>query len=120
MLYTAVALTLMARVDPLITLVVCAPLLLMVLVVQRLSPTIRGYRRRMREATARVTDFVGETFAAVSAVKLSGREGDMVRHLGGLGETRRRSALRDVLLTELIKGVATRSLSDSDIRRRYP
>ena len=104
-LYTAVALTLMARVDTLITLVVCAPLLLMVLVVQRLSPTIRGYRRRMREATARVTDFVGETFAAVSAVKLSGREGDMVRHLGGLGETRRRSALRDVLLTELIKGV---------------
>ncbi len=104
-LYTIVALTLMARVDPLITLVVCAPLLLMVLVVQRLSPTIRGYRRRMREATARVTDFVGETFAAVSAVKLSGREGDMVAHLGGLGEIRRRSALRDVLLTELIKGV---------------
>ena len=104
-LYTLVALTLMMRVDPVITVVVCAPLLLMVLVVQRLSPTIRSYRRRMREATARVTDFVGETFAAVSAVKLSGRESDMVTHLGKLGETRRHAALRDVLLTELIKGV---------------
>ena len=104
-LYTLVALTLMVRVDPLITLVVCAPLLLMVVVVQRLSPTIRSYRRRMREATARVTDFVGETFAAVSAVKLSGQADDMVAHLGRLGETRRHAAMRDVLLTELIKGV---------------
>jgi ATP-binding cassette, subfamily B, bacterial len=104
-LYTVVALTLMVRVDPLITLVVCAPLLLMVLAVQRLSPTIRSYRRRMREATARVTDFVGETFAAVSAVKLSGQEVHMVDHLDRLGETRRHAALRDVLLTELIKGV---------------
>ena len=104
-LYTAVALTLMVRVDPVITLVVCTPLLLVVLLVQRLSPTIRSYRRRMREATARVTDFVGESFAAVSAVKLSGSERHMVAHLTRLGETRRAAALRDVLLTELIKGV---------------
>ncbi|ADV68882.1 ABC transporter ATP-binding protein [Deinococcus maricopensis] len=106
-LYIVVAVTLMARVDPLITLVVCAPMLLMVFVVQRLSPTIRTYRRRMREATARVTDFIGETFGAVSAVKLAAREGRMVTHLEALGETRRRAALRDVLLTELIKSVNT-------------
>lgn len=104
-LYSAVAITLMARVDPLITLLVCAPLLLMVAFVQRLSPTIRAYRRRMREATARVTDFIGETFNAVSAVKLAAREDGMVAHLERLGETRRHAALRDVLLTELIRGV---------------
>ncbi|PTA67733.1 ATP-binding cassette domain-containing protein [Deinococcus arcticus] len=106
-LYSVVAITLMARVDPLITLLVCAPLLLMVLFVQRLSPTIRSYRRRMREATARVTDFIGETFGAVSAVKLAAQEGSMVTHLRALGETRRHAALRDVLLTELIRGVNT-------------
>lgn len=105
--YTLVAVTLMARVDPLITLLVCAPLLLMIAFVQRLSPTIRAYRRRMREATARVTDFIGETFGAVSAVKLAGREGQMVAHLQALGETRKQAALRDVLLTELIRGVNT-------------
>ncbi|WP_414657498.1 ATP-binding cassette domain-containing protein [Deinococcus sp. VB343] len=105
--YTLVAVTLMARVDPLITLLVCAPLLLMIAFVQRLSPTIRSYRRRMREATARVTDFIGETFGAVSAVKLAGREGQMVAHLQALGETRKQAALRDVLLTELIRGVNT-------------
>ena len=107
LVYTLVAVTLMARVDPLITGLVCAPLLLMILFVQRLSPTIRSYRRRMREATARVTDFIGETFGAVSAVKLAGREGQMVAHLQALGETRKQAALRDVLLTELIRGVNT-------------
>lgn len=107
LVYTLVAVTLMARVDPLITALVCAPLLLMIVFVQRLSPTIRTYRRRMREATGRVTDFIGETFGAVSAVKLAGREGQMVAHLRSLGETRKDAALRDVLLTELIRGVNT-------------
>lgn len=104
-LYATVAVTLMWRVDTTITLVVTAPLLLMIVFVQRLVPTIRAYRRRMREATARVTDFVGETFGAVGAVKLAARESGMVAHLAGLGETRRKAALRDVLLTELIRGV---------------
>ncbi|WP_394649211.1 ABC transporter ATP-binding protein [uncultured Deinococcus sp.] len=107
LLYTAIAVGLMASVDPLITLLVCAPLLLMVLFVQRLSPVIRSYRRRMREATARVTDFIGETFGAVSAVKLAAREDGMVAHLRALGDVRQKAALRDVLLTELIRGVNT-------------
>jgi len=105
--YSVIAITLMAQVDPVITLIVCAPLLLMVVFVQRLSPRIRAYRRRMREATARVTDFIGETFGAVSAVKLAAREPQMVAHFTALGETRRHAALRDVLLTELIRGVNT-------------
>lgn len=106
-LYSVAAIFMMSRVDPLITVLVCTPLLFMVLFVQRLSPTIRTYRRRMREATARVTDFIGETFGAVSAVKLAAREDAMVNHLRALGETRRHAALRDVLLTELIRGVNT-------------
>ncbi|THF71237.1 ABC transporter ATP-binding protein [Deinococcus sp. Arct2-2] len=105
--FSVIAITLMARIDPTITLLVCAPLLLMVVFVQRLSPIIRSYRRRMREATGRVTDFIGETFGAVSAVKLAAREGQMVSHLVKLGEVRRSAALRDVLLTELIRGVNT-------------
>ncbi|WP_103130613.1 ABC transporter ATP-binding protein [Deinococcus aerius] len=105
--YCLIAVTLMARVDPIITALVCTPLLLMIVFVQRLSPKIRTYRRRMREATARVTDFIGETFGAVSAVKLAAREDQMVARMAALGEVRRRAALRDVLLTELIRGVNT-------------
>ncbi|MPY67213.1 ABC transporter ATP-binding protein [Deinococcus sp. SDU3-2] len=104
-LYCVLAVVLMARVDPVITALVCTPLVLMIVFVGRLSPRIRAYRRRMREATARVTDFIGETFGAVSAVKLAAREEPMIAHFARLGETRRHSALRDVLLTELIRGV---------------
>ena len=111
LIYSAVAIFLMWRVDPTITLVVCAPLLLVVVFVQRLSPQIRAYRRRMRQATARVTDFLGETFGAVSAVKLSAHEQQMVAHLARLGDIRKKAALRDVLLTELIKGVNTNMIN---------
>ena len=111
LIYSATAIFLMWRVNTTITLVVCAPLLLVVIFVQRLTPQIRAYRRRMRQATARVTDFIGETFGAVSAVKLSGREPQMVAHLTQLGETRKAAALRDVLLTELIKGVNTNMIN---------
>jgi ATP-binding cassette, subfamily B, bacterial len=111
LIYSVVAIALMWRVDPVITLVVCAPLLLVVIFVQRLSPQIRSYRRRMREATARVTDFVGETFGAVSAVKLSAQEAQMVSHLEKLGQVRQAAALKDVLLTELIKGVNTNMIN---------
>ncbi|KEF33871.1 ABC transporter ATP-binding protein [Deinococcus sp. RL] len=104
-LYCLLAVVLMARVDPVMTALVCTPLALMILFVGRLSPRIRAYRRRMREATARVTDFIGETFGAISAVKLAAREDPMIAHFARLGETRRHAALRDVLLTELIRGV---------------
>lgn len=106
LIYSVIAVVLMARVDPLITALVCAPLALIVVFMQRLSPVIRTYRRRMREATARVTDFIGETFGAVGAVKLAAREGDG-RAPHRPGEVRRQAALRDVLLTELIQGVNT-------------
>ncbi|GHF93724.1 ABC transporter ATP-binding protein [Deinococcus piscis] len=106
-LFVLVSVWLMLRVDPLLTLLTVAPLFLMIVVVSRLSPRIRTYRRRMREATARVTDFIGETFGAVGAVKLAGREEQMVAHLRRLGETRQKAALGDVLLTELIRGVNT-------------
>lgn len=107
LLYAVIAVALLWRVDPVVTIVVCVPMILMVLLVRRLSPTIRAYRRRSREATGRVTDFIGESFAAVQTVKLAAREEHLTRHLEKLGEVRRHAALRDVLLTELIKSVNT-------------
>jgi ATP-binding cassette, subfamily B, bacterial len=51
-----------------------------------------------------VTDFIGETFAAVQAVKIAGREREVTRHFQGLNKTRRQTALRDTLLTEFLRG----------------
>jgi ATP-binding cassette, subfamily B, bacterial len=95
----------MLMIDPLIGSVVCAPLFGMAVVMSRLSPRIRIRRRRMREATARVTDFIGEAFAATQAVKVNGAEEGVRRHLSDLGEARRAAALSDVLLTEMIRAL---------------
>jgi ABC-type multidrug transport system fused ATPase/permease subunit len=104
-LYGICALAVLFSVNPLIASIVCAPLFLMMLVMRRLSPVIRTYRKRMREATARVTDFIGETFGAVEAVKVASAEDSMTRQFASLGEERRRRALADVLLTEMIRGL---------------
>jgi len=95
----------LVSVNPVIGAIVCAPLLITTLMMRKLSPIIRAYRRRMREATARVVDAIGETFAAVQAVKVAGQEDSMTAHLHALGEERRRRALADVLLTEMIRSV---------------
>ncbi len=104
-LYGICSMAVLAWIDPWITLVAGTPLLLMTLLMRRLSPVIRTYRRRMREATARITDSIGEAFAAVQAIKVAGGEEAMTAHFRSLGEERRRRALADVLLTEMIRGV---------------
>jgi len=103
--YGIVAIGLLIHADPVIGTIVCAPLLLMTLLVRRLSPTIRKYLRRMREATSRVTDFAGESFGAVQAVQVAGAEDSMTAHFRTLGVERRNRALADVLLTEMIRSV---------------
>jgi ABC-type multidrug transport system fused ATPase/permease subunit len=59
----------------------------------------------MREATARVTEAIGETFAAVQAVKVAAEEESLTAHFRALGIERRNRALADVLLTEMIRAL---------------
>ncbi len=101
-----VSFVVMYQVSPTVTLAVAAPLLVMVALTRSFTERIRRYRRRSREATGRVTDFIGETFAAVQAVKVAGREGDVTRHFSGLNRTRRQAALKDTLLTEFLRGAS--------------
>ncbi len=105
LLFALVAIYIMWQHEPMITVIVCAPLLLMVVLMRFLSNTIRHFRRRMRQATPNVTDFIGESFASIQAVKLAAREQNMVDHLTFLGKERRRAALNDTLLTEFIRSV---------------
>ncbi len=90
---------------PAVTAVVLLPLLAIVGVVAALRRRILTYRRQVREATGVVTEFVGEIFGAVQAVKVAGAEEAVVQHLGTLNEVRRQAALRDSLLTELLDAV---------------
>lgn len=104
-LYAIVAVIIMLFINPVITVVIILPMVGVVLLTKALTPKIRQYRRHMREATGRVTSFIGEMFTAVQAVKVASREQQVVEHFKGLNHTRRTAALRDSLLTELLRSL---------------
>lgn len=104
-LFGVVALAIMFRIEPTMTALILVPLALTLVLTHVLRPTIRAVRRRLREATGRVTDFVGETFQAVASVQAVGREASVVRAFERLGDVRRKAAVRDALLAEVFKNV---------------
>lgn len=99
------ALVVMLAIDPLMTALVCLPLLLTFVLTGLLRPRIRQVRKAMRESTGRVTDFVGEMMGGVQALKVTGAEDPALAHFDRLNRKRRKAALDDTLLTELFKSV---------------
>lgn len=105
LIYGVCAIAFLFWIDPVIAAIVCTPLFGMTLLIRRLSPVIRRLRQRTRETTGRVTDFIGETFAAVQAVKVAGEEDAMTAHFRSLSQERRKRALSDVLMTEMTRSL---------------
>ncbi len=70
----ALALPLMAAVDPLLTLLVMVPLSLLTLAVRRIGPKVHAASRRAQEAFAAVGSFAQENFGGVRVVKSFARE----------------------------------------------
>lgn len=101
--YSVFAIALLFWVDPVIAALVCVPLFGGTFVIRLLQQKIRKFRLQWLEATSRVTDFIGETFAAVQAVKVAGEEDTMTERLRTLGHERRKRAVIDVLLIEMIR-----------------
>ena len=101
--FATVALAVMVRVNATLTLVVVLPLLAVFVVTRSLGDRIRRTRRADREATARVTGFLGEVFSSVLAIKVAGAEAASVARLKRLNQTRRHTALRDRVLTETLE-----------------
>jgi len=100
--FAVTALVIMLRIDPLITLIVFAPLLAITALVNLMSNRLRRYRRASREAAARVADYIGEIFGAVQAVKVANAESGVIGHFREINETRRQAALKDTLFSELL------------------
>jgi ATP-binding cassette subfamily B protein len=103
--FAAGAVYVMFRIDPGVAAIVLAPLVLTTAVTQALSPQIRARRRAMRTATEAVTGFVGETMGSVQAVKLARAEDRVLDEFRRRNLVRRRAALRDTFLTEVLRSV---------------
>lgn len=97
-----VAFLIMLRVNAPVTLLVFLPLLAIVAVVNLLRARLEAYRLASRQATSRVTGFLGETFGAIQAVKVATAEGPVTARFDQLNEQRRQAALKDTLLTSML------------------
>ncbi len=99
---TIFSLAVMASIDPVITAVVFAPMLAVFFGITALRTQILAYRAAARKTHARVVGFIAETFGAVQAVKVATAERDVIRHFEDLNEDRRRTSLKDTLLSEMM------------------
>lgn len=106
LLFAVAALAIMLRINPLIAAVVVVPLGLIVVAAQLASRRLAAYRLASREATGQVSGAVAEIFGAAQAIKLANGESQVVTHLRGLNEARRRAGLRERLFTELFNSIA--------------
>lgn len=98
-LSAAIAFVVLVAVDPLLTVAVFVPVVLVVLAVWGLGARIKRYRIAARETTEAVTGFLGESFGAAGAIKVAGAERPLLARFATLNDHRRRMMVRDRTLT---------------------
>jgi len=104
-LNAVIALVVMLRINARITLLVYTPLIVFVFLTNWAVRHMYRYRRASREATGRVTGYLGETFGAVQAIKVAAAESSVMARFQELNEVRRRAALRANLFLEALTSV---------------
>ena len=105
MVFLPTALFIMARIDALMTFGVFVPIFLVVIVVNVVRQRIQQYRKESREAAGDVTGFIGEMFGAAEAIKVANAEDRVLDRFDDLNAERKRTTLRDVLLSESLNAV---------------
>jgi ATP-binding cassette subfamily B protein len=96
------ALGVLATVDARLSLTIAVPAVVVMVLAHAFGPVLRRWRLRSREATARVTGFVGDAFGAIASVKAVGAEAAVTSRFEALGHDRARHAARDEVGTQLL------------------
>ena len=105
MVFLPTALFIMARIDALMTFGVFVPIFVVVFVVNLVRQRIQEYRKESREAAGGVTGFIGEMFGAAEAIKVANSEERVLDRFDDLNAERKRTTLKDVLLSESLNAV---------------
>lgn len=108
--FSVVAFAIMARIDPLISLVVVLPLVGLILLTRALGAVVRRVHARARRLGAVVTGFVGEMFAGVLALKTAGAQPAALARLRVHNRRRREAAVRDRVAMDLVRTVTGASV----------
>jgi ATP-binding cassette subfamily B protein len=103
--FALVAVVVMMRINPRITLIVFLPLAIVVLIANLAMRYTEKYYEAMRQAGANVTDFIGEIFGAAQAVQVATAETCVMGHFRKLNEKRRHAALRHRVFNQLLDSI---------------
>ncbi len=101
----AVAIGLMARISLPVTLMALAPVLVVGLIANAAAKRIEHYRAASRQATGKVTGFLGEFFGAAQAVKVATAEKQVIGHFQRLNEERRKFTVRERVFDDILGSV---------------
>lgn len=109
--FALVGLVLMLSVNPTITLAVFVPLVAISALVHLGRTRIEAYRRAVRGATAQVTGFLADVFAAAHTIQLANAEASVIGRFRDLNQARLESAIRDRLLDQVLQSVSRNTSS---------
>ncbi len=101
----SVALVVLLSIDPWVALAVVVPVGLAIGITSWLGPRLRVWRRQAREATGRVTGFIGDTFGAVLAVQAGGAERAVGERFAALNAARATVGRRDQVGGEVVRSL---------------
>ncbi len=101
-LFAIIAFITMIRISIVVTLFAYVPFLILVAIGNWAMKNVEKFREANRKASGRVTDFIGETFGSVQAVKIATAEENVLKRFERLNAERRKAAIRDSLYMAFI------------------
>jgi ATP-binding cassette, subfamily B, bacterial len=96
---------LMVNISPSVTVLALTPLLAVGFIANAAMNRIERYRRASRQATGKVTGFIGEFFGAVQAVKVATAEQNVIDHFHKMNDERRRLTLKETLFNQILESI---------------
>ena len=101
----AIAIFLMARISPSVTVMALIPLLVVGVIANLATRRIEHYRTASRQAAGKVTGFIGEFFGAVQAVKVATAEKNVINYFHELNDERRKLTVREKLFDDVLGSI---------------
>lgn len=103
--FAIIAFVIMARINLTITIGVFLPLSIVGLIANLAMRRIEVYRKANREATGKVTGFLGEAFGAVQAVQVAGADEAVSEQFKRLNDVRLQMAVRDRVFDQMLHSI---------------
>jgi ATP-binding cassette subfamily B protein len=110
-LFAIAAIMILTTINLKITLLVFAPLALVVAIAHMATTKLQQYRLESRKATGRVSGAVGEMFDAVQAIQVAGAEERIIRQFRNLNDRRREHVLKDRLISLGLESIFSNTVS---------